>query len=176
MNDETQSKLDTLYEHHFKALINKIFQVVGCRSVSEDLAQEAYLRVSATLTKRQIEYLQSYLYQTAHNLALDHLRKETVRTGVQSEQYDEVINSPDDLPSNMPGPEQATISIQGINHLQMVLESLPERRREILLLHKVHNWKYKAIASHLGISVSAVEKNMQIALAYCMKIQSDEKY
>lgn len=176
MNDEAQSKFDTLYAHHFKMLISKIFQVVGCRRVAEDLAQEAYLRVSATLVKRQVDYLRPYLYQTAHNLALDHLRKETVRKGAKADQFNEAITSPDDLPSNMPGPEQSAISMQKIRRLQTALAALPERRREILLLHKVHHWRYKDIAKHLEISVSAVEKNIQLALAHCMKIQEDEKY
>lgn len=176
MNNEIQSKLDTLYAHHFKMLISKIFKVVGCRRVSEDLAQEAYLRVSATLTKRQVDYLRPYLYQTAHNLALDHLRKETVRKGAKTEPFDVTISSPDDLPSSMPGPEQSAISMQKINRLHIALKALPERRREILLLHKVHHWRYKDIAKHLGISVSAVEKNIQIALSHCMQFQEDEKH
>ena len=173
MNDNGQSSLDALYETHFSLLIGKLFKLVGCSRVAEDIAQEAYLRVSDTIKQRPVQYLRAYLYQTAHNLALDHLRKENVRSGRQSEQL-ESIPGLDELPSVAPGPEQTAIAMQEVERLQQALASLPERRRNIFLLHKVYQMKYSEIADKLAISVSAVEKNMRQALLHCLNYDADE--
>jgi RNA polymerase sigma-70 factor (ECF subfamily) len=53
------------------------------------------------------------------------------------------------------------------------LNGLSERRRQILVLHKFHHWTYERIAQHYGISRSAVEKNVQVALAHLLAAQSE---
>ncbi|MBL4827973.1 MAG: RNA polymerase sigma factor [Spongiibacteraceae bacterium] len=178
MNKPVQLKLDALYENHFALIINKLRRIVGCHRVAEDLAQEAYLRVSNTLTQRPVEYLQPYLYQTARNLALDYLRKERTRQGnnpgpQESLHSNSELKAPDDLASTLPSPEQAAIASEQIDRLQAALDGLPERRREILILSKIHRWRYQDIAEHFGITTSAVEKSMKIALAHCMKTKLD---
>jgi hypothetical protein len=37
---------------------------------------------------------------------------------------------------------------------------LAERCREVFLFHRVESFSYSQIAAHLGVSVSAVEKNI----------------
>lgn len=174
MHGENQLKLDSLYESHFALIINKLFRIVGCHRAAEDITQEAYVRVSDALATRQIKYLKSYLYQTAHNLALDHLRKETIRRGSKAIPLEEEVETPDNLPSNTYNPEQTAILTQQIHHLEAVLDSLPARRREIFLLRKIHHWRYQDIANHFGITVSAVEKSIKIALAQCLKSKGSE--
>jgi DNA-directed RNA polymerase specialized sigma24 family protein len=44
------------------------------------------------------------------------------------------------------------------------MEAMPVRTQEIFLLHRFEEMTYPAIAAALGISVSAVEKHIMIAL------------
>lgn len=60
----------------------------------EDLAQETYVEAHNALEVTSIEYLESYLYQTAGNLALDHNRRcKTRQTSENSEISQEDIES-----------------------------------------------------------------------------------
>jgi RNA polymerase sigma-70 factor (ECF subfamily) len=47
--------------------------------------------------------------------------------------------------------------VSGINHL-------PERTREIFLMHRIDKLEYSEIAQRLGISESAIEKQMAKAM------------
>ncbi|MCP5854195.1 hypothetical protein NL323_30110, partial [Klebsiella pneumoniae] len=55
-------------------------RMVGNPSTAEDLLQETYLRVSRALGERPIEHLEPFVFQTARNLALDHLRTRRVQS------------------------------------------------------------------------------------------------
>ena len=140
--------------------------MVGCYQTAEDLSQEAYLKVSAAIRKGPIAYPRPFLYQTAKNLALDHLRKQKVRGRAfdDPDDGDEVLQVADVLP----GPERSATIAQEVDRLLAILAGQPRRRREILVLHKIHGWRYDEIAAYFGISRSAVEKNIRTALAHCL--------
>ena len=48
--------------------------------------------------------------------------------------------------------------------LQKVIASMPEGSREVFLMNRLEDMKYREIAETLGISVKAVEKRMSKAL------------
>jgi RNA polymerase sigma-70 factor (ECF subfamily) len=48
--------------------------------------------------------------------------------------------------------------------LMSVLGSIPEGSREVFMMNRIEDLKYKDIADRLGISVKAVEKRMSKAL------------
>jgi RNA polymerase sigma factor (sigma-70 family) len=47
-----------------------------------------------------------------------------------------------------------------LHNVEEAVSLLPERCREVFLLHRVENLSYSQIATRCGISVSAVEKNI----------------
>ena len=162
----SQSLIDNLYLEQRATLIKVLFRIVGCYQTAEDLSQEAYLKVSAAVGKSPVAHPRPFLYQTARNLALDHLRKEKVRGrgGEEADQDEALLQVVDPLPN----PEKAAATGQAVEQLLAVLSGQPRRRREILILYKVHGWRYDEIAAHFGISRSAVEKNIRAALAACL--------
>ncbi|MGH8499840.1 MAG: RNA polymerase sigma factor [Methylococcales bacterium] len=162
----SQSMIDTLYFEHRQTIIKVLFRMVGCYQTAEDLAQDAYLNVCSAIRKNTIAHPQPFLYQTAKNLALDHLRKEKVRGRNLVEWTDDSVTL--EVASPLPTPETSAAIAEQIDRLLEILSGQPQRRREILVLHKVHGWRYDDIASHFGISRSAVEKNIRIALAHCL--------
>ncbi|OQK16453.1 hypothetical protein AU255_00655 [Methyloprofundus sedimenti] len=166
-----QTDIDSLYLTHQQTLIHILRGMVGCHQTAEDLTQEAYLKVSVASAKKIIEYPQPYLYQTAKNLALDYLRKQKVRNTklVESEKMDDL--SYEQIRDSAPTPEIATQASQELNQLLNLLEKQPKRRSEMLILNRIHGWKHGEIAEHFGVSKSAVEKNIRIALAHCLVLK-----
>lgn len=154
------------------SLIHTLFRMVGCRQTAEDLAQEAYLRVMGAAEQQAVAYPKAFLYQTARNLAVDHLRREQVRQRSDSPEAD-----PDTLeqaPATTPTPDRDAAAQQDVERLFQALAGLSARRREILILHRLHHWSYERIANHLGLSRSAVEKNLQTALAQLIAILGED--
>ena len=80
-----RSTLDTLFLQQRNTLVGTLFRIVRCEQTAEELAHESYLRVAGAIAKKPVEHIQAFLYQTARNLALDHLRHELVRRRVEGE-------------------------------------------------------------------------------------------
>jgi RNA polymerase sigma-70 factor (ECF subfamily) len=50
------------------------------------------------------------------------------------------------------------------NKLDEIIKALPQRQKEVYLLHKVEGLKYNEIAERLNISVNTIENHMSHAL------------
>lgn len=158
----TFADIEQLYREHQPVLVRWLARLVRCEETAADLAQESYLRVAGAAGEQLITHPRAFLFRTARNLALDHLRKMRTRSG-RTEPLDEAV----DLPSPQPSAERALLDRQRVVLFRQALETLPPRCREVFLLHRVHHCTYGEIAHRLGISESAVEKHIMRALSHC---------
>jgi RNA polymerase sigma factor (sigma-70 family) len=152
--------LDNIFRLYHLNLLAALQGVVKCRHTAEDLAQESYARLANLSMSQPITHPRAFLFRTATNLALDHLRKEKIRLHRPLEEAEE-------LPKNAPSVEQCLWDKERVIVFQHALETLSPRCREAFLLHRLHDYSYKDIATQLGITQSAVEKLMIRALAHC---------
>jgi RNA polymerase sigma factor (sigma-70 family) len=100
------------------------------------------------------------------------LRKAKVRSRTDCPEADPEIVA--EIPASAPTPQQHAATQQDVERLFEALAGLSERRRQILILHRLHHWPYERIASHIGLSRSAVEKNVQAALAHLVSVLGDD--
>ena len=169
--------INHLFFNHRQSLINNIFRIVGCLHTAEDLAHEAYLKMLQAAKTQEIKYPGPFLYQIARNLALDHLRKEKIRRCIDDPTDDDTLETHiEKIPANTPTLEQQIANQQQLGLMLEALDGLSERRRQILILHKFHHWSYQRIARHFGISRSAVEKNVHVAIAHLLAAQGDSPF
>ena len=168
---------DDVFLHHRHSLIHTLARIVGCPQTAEDLAQDTYLKFLQASTTQEISFPQSFLFQIGRNLALDHLRKQRIRQPlVDATATEDEDNRYENLPVTLPTPEKIVADQQQVALLLEGLERLSERRRTCLVLHRFHHWPYERIAIHLGISRSAVEKNIHAAVAHLLAAQGDEPF
>tara|TARA_B100000614_G_scaffold186860_1_gene167937 strand:+ start:515 stop:1030 length:516 start_codon:yes stop_codon:yes gene_type:complete len=166
-----QRALGDLFQAHRKSLVWLVNRIVGCTHTAEDLAQEAYVKVATATAKGEVGALQPFLYRTARNLALDHLRQRRVRRELD----DEDGRTMDSIASAEPSPEAVVRDREMLDRLSRAMAGLSTRRREILVLHKIHGWTYRRIAHELGISESAVQQNVSVALLHCVEAMAEEE-
>ncbi len=164
---DNQQRLSALFIGQRTALVRMLSRVVGCASLAEDLAQEAYLKVAKALNTRPIEHLHPFLYQTAQYLAFDHLRSQRSKRRFECQLSDE--NPVSEIPTSAPGPEIHAQGQQQLQRFQQVLATLPRRQQQILVLHKLHDLSQSEIAQRLQVSLSTVEKDLRNALNACIK-------
>ncbi len=163
--DEARPRFDIVFLAQRATLVRQLTRLLGCAHTAEDLVQEAYLKVVKALRADPVRHPQPFLYSTARHLALDHLRQVEART--IAVQWDEPALAALVHPGL--GPEESACRLEELEGLSHAIERLPPRRREILILYKLHGWSHKRIAARFGISKSAVQKHVFAALAVCLQ-------
>jgi len=140
-------------------------KIVRDRQIAEDVAQEAYLRTRRALENGSIEHIESFLRQTARNLALDHQRHRKMRAAYEADGVAE--NFLQNIPDSMPSIEAVLLDRERFQALRAALSGLPERTQKVMVLSRVEEWSNRKIADHLGISERTVFNDLKLALAHC---------
>lgn len=139
---------------------------VGGRGDAEDLVQDLYLKVQA-VTDATIENPSAYLYRLASNLMLDRLRR-AKRSGARESEWRRTHHASVGAldVADLPDAESATIARQRLEKLSSALETLAPLTQRVFRLHKFEGLTHAETAQRLGISRSAVEKHVSLALGH----------
>lgn len=173
MSRETaQQALERAFTEQRPSLVGRIAHLVGDVATAEDLAQEAYLRASAALSETAIASPKAFFGRTAWNLAIDYLRRERRAQDIFASALD--AESVAAIASAQPSPETQALNRQVIALLDQALDSVPHRARRVLILNRLEGWSYPAIAEHLGVSATTVQKDIRLALACCIDALSEK--
>lgn len=166
VRDGKVEKLAILFERHQVMLYNFFLRLTGNKGTSEDLVQDVFFRI---LKYRKTYQGQSkftvWIYQIARNAHVDHLRKRKPEVPLD-EQYEEAA-SPETLP-----PKKMDAEIE-IALLRKALDRLPLKKREVLLLSRFQEMKYKDIAELLGCNIGSVKSSVHRAIKELGKIYSE---
>lgn len=125
----------------------------------DDLIQEVFLRLQAHRADTPIEHLDRYLFTVAANVLTDQARRRAVRHHSAHESF-EVRHHPIEERS----PERVLLDQEGLDVVMQAIHALPERTRDVFVLHRFEEMSGSRIAVALGLSVSAVEKHIMKAL------------
>jgi len=166
----SQSHFNDIFLARRHVLLRTLQRMVGNRSAAEDLLQETWLRVSRALTEHPIDHLEPFVFQTARNLALDHLRARrihgrTMIEDVSSAQLESVV-------AQLSTPEDATHANRLIEGLSDSLKTLSPRQQKIFTLSRLNGCSYTEIARQLDVSASTVQKELKLIMAICVGVVS----
>lgn len=154
--------LKQLYEHYWTDLCRHIRATFGAGAADpQDVAQSAFARYLSVDDRQAVENPRAFLYTTARNIALDITRhlKHTRRHSLSVVQ--EAANDPVDECS----PERIALARERAGALSAVIEKLPRKQRQALLLNRLHDMSYSEIAERIGSSKSDVRRQIVRALA-----------
>jgi RNA polymerase sigma-70 factor (ECF subfamily) len=149
------SGLEAVYLDHRTALV-RFLRARGAGDRAEDLVQELWLRIVSTPSGPVFDPL-NYLFRAANNLMLNRLRTEK-RDEARDEAWTEVHRS---------GPgssaDAALVARQEIAQARQRLTETGTRVQEVFFLFRVEGMSQRDIAERFGVSLSAVEKDIQRA-------------
>lgn len=169
-NQPTQVCDEIVYQQLFfeyaARIRNFLYYKSGDRQLSEDLTQEAFLRLWKNCQKVSYEKARSYLFTVANNLFLDVVKHQKV---VQQFQ---LFHKPSESTLN---PEKLLELTEMQTLLENALKELPENQRLVFLLSRLEKMTYGEIAELLAISVKAVEKRMHKALLSLREIVENNR-
>lgn len=129
----------------------------------DDVVQEAYSRLLRARETGPIACPRAFLFVTARNLALNHLRHQRHERPAGAEESDpaEMLDAAAAIPEAIAVAEELQVLIAAI-------ESLPDRCRQILTLRKIYGLSQKEVAARLGIAEHTVESQGSIGLHKCL--------
>jgi RNA polymerase sigma-70 factor (ECF subfamily) len=125
----------------------------------DDLVQEVALRMHTRRADGEIANLEGYLFQVAQSVLTDRARRDQSRARGRHQPMEEYHH-----PVEGRSPERVLIGKEQLSRLIAAVGDLPERTRQAFVLHRFEEMSYAAIARHMGISVSAVEKHIMRAI------------
>ncbi|MCC6931406.1 MAG: sigma-70 family RNA polymerase sigma factor [Gemmatimonadaceae bacterium] len=152
-----------LVRRYERPVFSLIFRMVRDREVSEDLAQDTFIKVLNHIDKYRPEFkLSSWLFKIANNVAIDHLRKRQLET-----------ISIDGSPNALSAAEREATSFDVVARQETALEEMearelgsaieraiqklrPEYRACIMLRH-VEGRSYEEIAATLDLPLGTVK-------------------
>ena len=158
---DAASPLEAAYESVRRRLSALLRRFVGPADV-EDILQEAFLRCYEADAATPIRRPQSYLYQTALNLARNHWS----RTDRRASSSLDALLAEDEPASDVDIEREAVARERLALYCRMVAE-LPLQCRRAFLLKKVYGLSQREIAAYLGISENTVEKHVAKGLLVC---------
>ncbi|MDH7447383.1 RNA polymerase sigma factor [Aquimarina sp. 2201CG14-23] len=148
-----------IYVSYYERLCKYIFSLSRNLKESEDLVQETLLQLWTQRDSLKIHTsLKAYLYKSAYHKYIDFYRKNLKeRTIVDALQQEAVIAFED---------EDNSVKEERLRILKEAIELLPEKRKEIFVLNKLKNHRYKEVAVLLNISERTVESQIRKALIF----------
>ena len=143
---------------------------------AEDLVQELFLKLEG-LRIGPIAEPRAYLYRMADNLLLDR-RRSVARRSRREEEWTDARSGVDVEADDTPSVEDAMIAREQLDIVTNALSTLPPRTAEIFRRFRVDGERQKVIAADFGVSVSAIEKQLQHAydVVLAAKKELDEEF
>ncbi len=153
-----ESCFDLLLARHRSAIIRHIQRMTGDPAAAEDLTQEVFLRVYLARARYQPSAMfTTWLNRIATNRTLNWLRSRKVKRPPLSYDGETGSGLRRALADPVPTPEKQILRQEQIERLRKAIETLPERQRLALILHKYEGLDYAQIAIQLHTTVPAIK-------------------
>lgn len=158
----TSDALKSLFLAYRREIQAYLTSKVRDSETAADLTQETFLRY-AEQSGNSVHNDRSYLYRTARNLAIDHIRERHRRQTdpTSAEEMAEIVEE-------RPAPDQQAADRERLERLRQAMLELPERTRQVFVLNRIDGMTYAEVAERLDISDSSVQKHLSRALHHAI--------
>ena len=138
----------------------------------EDIVQETYVRVCQVEKPDQIQFPRSFMLRTAHNLALDHLKRAETRLSVSMDDDQEQTLEAAGYITRADETFDRVAANQEFGFFCEAVRQLPLQCRKAFVLKKVYGYSQKEIALQLDISENTVEKHIATGIKRCTQFMA----
>ncbi len=157
------SAFEQLFLRHKKDLFQLCMQRTGNHQPdASDILQETFIKVYLNLHKYNPEYpFSQWLHAIARNTFIDYTRKRKDNVlSIDSQNWSASRINP---PANTANPEESLMRHQTGKELDRILDDLPERYRQMIVMRFIREYSYEEIADKLGIPIGTVKTQIHRA-------------
>ena len=170
------SAIEVLIRRHQKRVYSYILLLVKKQDVAEDIFQETFIKVIKSLRERRYvdtNRFSSWVMRIAHNLIIDHFRREKQSKMISKDAYEvDILNHPKYSDKTV---EEVIVFEQILTDVRNLINQLPDDQREVVLLRHYGDLSFKEIAEQTNVSINTALGRMRYALINMRKIMEDNK-
>ena len=162
---------ELLIGRYQKQLYSYILTLVKDKQLADDVFQDTFVKVIQTIKSKSYKddgrFVQ-FAMRIAHNLVIDHFRKENRIPTVESSSED--YNYIDNVPITDHSVEQGLVVDQIYSDLHRMITFLPDEQREVLRMRIFDDMSFKDIADITNVSINTALGRMRYALINLRKM------
>ena len=161
--------IGALYDQHHQALFRYLWARVGERQTAEELTGDVFMRMLAALPRYRpsVVPFRAWLFRIAHNLLVDHYRKEGGRVAVPLQSAEEVSDGSD--------PAAQVEQKITAERVQQALAAVDEPQRSVIALRFLSGLSLEETAAVIDKSESAVKALQHRGLVAIRRALTQEK-
>lgn len=142
--DEAAIFVESLFGKHHGEIYAYLLRMLREPELAADLTQDAFIKAYRNYeTLEKPENARAWLYQIAHRVALDEIRRRKIIR---------FLPWTGESPGSAPSAERLVMDAHLSSDMQRALGRIPERQRAALLLAELHDLTGLELASALGVS------------------------
>jgi RNA polymerase sigma-70 factor (ECF subfamily) len=142
--DEAAVFVEALFGKHHTEIYAYLLRMLREPELAADLTQDAFIKAYRNYdTLEKPENARAWLYQIAHRVALDEIRRRKIIR---------FLPWTGESPGSAPSAERLVMDAHLSSDIQRALARIPERQRAALLLAELHDLTGLELADALGVS------------------------
>ncbi len=159
-----EDAFEVLLNRHKSKIYTAIYLIVKDRYTAEDLLQETFIKAINTIRggryNEEGKFL-PWISRIAHNLAIDHFRKEKRYPEVVLEDGSMLFNSMDFAVESS---EDKQMIRETRSKLREYIRELPVEQKHVLIMRHYLDMSFQEIATRTGVSINTALGRMRYAL------------
>ena len=172
--DEAAIFVEALFGKHHAEIYAYLLRMTREPELAADLTQDAFIKAYRNYeTLERPENARAWLYQIAHRVALDEIRRRKIIR---------FLPWTGESPGSAPSAERLVMDKRLSGDMQRALARIPERQRAALLLAELHDLTGLELATALGVShvaaralLTRARESLRQALAVERAAETDPK-
>ncbi len=165
-----EQAFELLLHRHKRKVWSHIFLMVRDREVTEDLFQDAFIKVVHHLKEGRYNEEGKFLpwvMRIAHNLVIDHFRRNKKMPLVRSTDVYDVFATHSQPGKNV---EEQLVNLQIDADVRNLIDRLPPEQKEVVVMRTYLGMSFKEIAEHTDVSINTALGRMRYALINMRKL------
>jgi len=153
-----KEELERWFYDYYEGLTRYAFSMVKKQDEAEDIVQKLFIKLWEKREKLEIKGSEkSYLYSAVYNTSINYLTSVARKNNHRSVEVDYSLSDNKSTDWDIESKELE-------NTIELAMQTLPPKCREVFQLSRQEQLSYKEIADQLNISIKTVENQMGKAL------------
>ena len=156
--------MSVLIDRHKSRIFTTIYLIVKDKFIAEDILQDVFIKTINIFKNKKYNEQGKFLpwiLRIAHNQAIDHFRKERRNPKITLADGSDIFNC---LKFSEDFTESENLSVGTKNHLKKIIQSLPDKQREVLVMRHYMDMSFQEISEATNVSINTALGRMRYAL------------
>ena len=169
LNEGNKLAFKYLYANYYNELCVYANNLSRDNALAEDIVQNVMIKIWNKKPNLNIKVsIKSYLYKAVYNHFVNIYRQKQKEQSYADQMKAKALT--------YFAEEDSDIIAKKIKLVQIEIDKLPPKCKEVFLLNKLNGLKYSEVAEELGISVKTVEAHIHKALIRLKKCLEEQKH